>query len=290
MLLCEGLLSSKLNLALLRLIQINVLSVHYCRIFSTSHSHVFTYILSSKTGMRGYRNYWVRAVPRGVKLHEIYIHTHTRLNNLEVKAVGSHGPERATSRLRTPSGEEKTIYLFQFSCYCFSFPLTLTTRPSLDASSTLPLDLIAATKTDTRRESQQINNLAWEGGAEGVQDVKGRRETDIHRCRENGGGKETGVFFPSHYLSLSPSICLLCSQVSGESKGGEVSPAGSWAQRSGVKTPRGVQGPSCRARHHIREDIPWLFGPLWCVSNFNQLRIKKGEDCCHYLQKTVSFI
>ena len=83
------------------------------KIFSTSHRHAFTYILSSKTERRGYHHYWVGAVSRRAKLHEIYLHTHAaRLNHLEVKEVGLHSPRRAAARLRTPTAEEKTIYLF----------------------------------------------------------------------------------------------------------------------------------------------------------------------------------
>lgn len=41
-----------------------------------------------------------------------YLHTHTaQPNNLEVKKVGLHSPQRAKARLRTPTAEEKTIYL-----------------------------------------------------------------------------------------------------------------------------------------------------------------------------------
>lgn len=56
----------------------------------------------------------------------IFMHTHAqthtaRLNNLEVEEVGLHSPLRATARLRTPTAEEKTIYLFYFSVLLFVF-------------------------------------------------------------------------------------------------------------------------------------------------------------------------
>lgn len=47
-----------------------------------------------------------------------YIFTH---NNLEVKEVGLHSPQRATVRLRTHTAEEKNINLFEFSILLFFF-------------------------------------------------------------------------------------------------------------------------------------------------------------------------
>lgn len=73
-----------------------------------------------------------------------------------------------------------------------------------------------------------------EGGMGGCEGQRGDRYPQESGKREVEGRQES--FLPlSLYLSLSSSLSLLCSDVSGMSRGGEVSPAGFWPQHSPAK-------------------------------------------------------
>lgn len=82
-----------------------------------------------------------------------------------------------------------------------------------------------------KKEQESANrqaSLRTQGGKGGCERKGVERSTGL---RKNGGGRESHLIF-SLYRSLPPSLCLLCSDVTGWSRGGEASPAGFWPRHS----------------------------------------------------------
>lgn len=184
----------------------------------------------------------MRAVPRRAKLHEkISLRTCSSAERPWGQGSGLAQPTEGYSEVKdTHSRKDHLSLLLLYSVIPF-LPSLVLTWPSLRPSSPLPLDLLAGENegerereirhSDTRQESLPIYRLLCET-RERWEDVKGRRETHPQGSWGKWRWKGDKSLFSPSSLSLSSSLSLICSDVSGKSRGDEVSPAGFWPQQS----------------------------------------------------------